>query len=570
MIELALENSIAARIGWTLLHSVWQGMALAALLVFALNLVARGRHDLRHALAAVALVLWLLAPVATFLTQPGLPVAGELHATVAQELPAGAEGLRAEWSGEASAARPANDPQWDATLWLAILGVSRGTALAGLIPYAALGWLAIATLLCLRLLGGVMLAQGLARSGTPLTALAPRLDALAGRLGITRSVRLLESKRVDVPTALGFLRPAVLLPASAISGLTPAQLELILAHELAHIRRSDYLVSMLQGLAEALLFYHPLTWWLSGLLRLEREKVCDDLAVEATGLRPVELAEALTRLEAGRPAPAPLLSARTRLLSRIRRLLQPARPGEHARKPTVVQGLVAVPVLAAASLGLWFALVSPAASAQPATDPMSWSVVIDPGHGGMDPGAGSGGPITEAELSLTVALKLRALLEEQGVGVVMTRDDDTLPGATVLEAIETRAAMATPEHELFVSIHAAAATDNPHPNGLTSWIARSVGEGEEGAARHAASRLLAESIHGRLIAATGALDRSIQRADFALLWRVQHIPAVLVELGFLSNPREAALLASEDYQDVIAAAMAEGILAYLHGQPAQD
>src|SRR5690606_27960227 len=172
----------------------------------------------------------------------------------------------------------------------------------------------------LRLLGGLILTHRLRRGGTPIPALEGGLGELAERLGISRRVRLFASTRVDVPTALGWLRPVVLLPASALTGLTAAQLELILAHELAHIRRHDYLVSLLQGVGEALLFYHPLTWWVSRTLRVEREHACDNLALAATGAAPLALAESLARLEVGRALPAPALAATGHLLPRIRRL----------------------------------------------------------------------------------------------------------------------------------------------------------------------------------------------------------------------------------------------------------
>ena len=102
--------------------------------------------------------------------------------------------------------------------------------------------------------------------------------------------------RVDVPTVIGWLKPVVLLPASALAGLSPNQVEAILAHELAHIRRHDYLVNLLQTLVETLLFYHPAVWWLSRRIRAERENCCDDLAVSLCG-DPVAYAAALAELE---------------------------------------------------------------------------------------------------------------------------------------------------------------------------------------------------------------------------------------------------------------------------------
>ena len=104
---------------------------------------------------------------------------------------------------------------------------------------------------------------------------------------------------VDVPTVVGWLRPAVILPVAALANLSPAQVEAVLAHELAHIRRHDYLVNLFQTLAETLLFYHPAVWWLSARIRTEREHCCDDVAVAVSG-DAVGYARALAELEAWR------------------------------------------------------------------------------------------------------------------------------------------------------------------------------------------------------------------------------------------------------------------------------
>ena len=109
------------------------------------------------------------------------------------------------------------------------------------------------------------------------------LQKLAQRLRVTGPVKLVESTLVQIPTVVGWLRPVILLPASAIVGLTPKQLEALLAHELAHIRRHDYLINMLQSIIEILGFYHPAVWWISHQIRIERENCCDDLAVSISG-----------------------------------------------------------------------------------------------------------------------------------------------------------------------------------------------------------------------------------------------------------------------------------------------
>ena len=148
------------------------------------------------------------------------------------------------------------------------------------------------------------------------------MQSLAHRFGIDRPVRVFESTLVRVPTVVGCLRPVILLPASVITGLAPAYLDAVLAHELAHVRRHDYLVNVLQSLVETLLFYHPAVWWCSRQIRIEREHCCDDMVVEAGGNR-VAYAAALAQLEELRGL-QPMLSLNAsggRLVDRIRRLL---------------------------------------------------------------------------------------------------------------------------------------------------------------------------------------------------------------------------------------------------------
>ena len=122
------------------------------------------------------------------------------------------------------------------------------------------------------------------------------LARLSARLGVKRMVVLLESCLADVPILIGHFRPVILMPIGLLTGLPVAQIEAILLHELAHIKRRDYLVNLLQRLAESLLFYHPAAWWISHVIRIEREKCCDDLVVSVTR-NPHEYATALAALE---------------------------------------------------------------------------------------------------------------------------------------------------------------------------------------------------------------------------------------------------------------------------------
>jgi Zn-dependent protease with chaperone function len=162
------------------------------------------------------------------------------------------------------------------------------------------------------------------------------------RLGVTRPVRVLQSAIVQVPAVIGWLRPVVLLPASALTGLTPLQLDALLAHELAHVRRCDYLVNLVQSMIETLLFYHPAVWWVSRRVRQEREHCCDDLAVSVCG-DAFAYARALVGME-GLRAPAPsfaMAAGGGSLLDRIRRLVAPVTPEIFPRR---IAGVAAVTV----------------------------------------------------------------------------------------------------------------------------------------------------------------------------------------------------------------------------------
>ena len=213
-------------------------------------------------------------------------------------------------------------------------------------------WLAGVVLLTLRLFSGWMWVQRMKSHGARPApeALQTAAHRLMRRLHIGRAVRLLESTSVSVPTVIGWLKPVVLLPASAMAGLAPNQMEAILAHELAHIRRHDYVVNLFQTVVETLLFYHPAVWWLSRRIRAERENCCDDLAVSLCG-DPVAYAAALAELEGLRSTTGDLVLAATggSLLQRVRRLL--GVPTHAGRAPGWLAAGVALLVVISMSAG---------------------------------------------------------------------------------------------------------------------------------------------------------------------------------------------------------------------------
>ena len=174
------------------------------------------------------------------------------------------------------------------------------------LPALVAAWLAGVAALALRLVRGLVEVRGLTGSG--LLGLTDDLQAMIDRLeersGLRRPVRWFLSLRVEVPTVTGWLRPTVLIPAKGWSRLAVQQLEALLAHEIAHIRRNDYLVNMCQVCIETVLFFHPAVWWVSKRIRTERENCCDDMAVTLCGGDRLLVARALVALEEQRSAPS--------------------------------------------------------------------------------------------------------------------------------------------------------------------------------------------------------------------------------------------------------------------------
>ena len=211
---------------------------------------------------------------------------------------------------------------------------SRRSAVEPLLPTLVLVWLAGVALLSLRLLTGWLWVQRLRTHGVAAGRTTWQRAWRAARAPpahLRARSRCSNRRSSTCRRSIGWLKPVVLLPASALAGLTPQQLEAILAHELAHIRRHDYLVNLLQTLVETLLFYHPAVWWLSRRIRVERENCCDDLAVSLCG-DPVAYADGArrSRSAASGPRRPSLAMAATggSLLQRVRRLL--GAPSSHA------------------------------------------------------------------------------------------------------------------------------------------------------------------------------------------------------------------------------------------------
>jgi beta-lactamase regulating signal transducer with metallopeptidase domain len=291
-------------LGWTLLHFLWQGAGLAAL--FAVAAAVCRSAPARYALAVGALVLMMASPVITFTwlqrqTNPAVRTGAEGAWTWAGTSTRNATAL----SGSRAPVAEPRTEQPIAMVWLVE------------------AWFLGVLVLSLRTAGGLFLIERMRRKEIkPVVGeLYERCLALQRRMGLDRVIQYCECHRLDAPAVLGWFRPVVLLPVRALTGLTEEQIEAVIAHELAHIRRFDCFVNLFQIAAETLLFYHPAVWWVSQRIRAERENCCDDEAISVCG-DAVNYARALTLMEEWRTAPALMMAAnRSPLAERVVRLL---------------------------------------------------------------------------------------------------------------------------------------------------------------------------------------------------------------------------------------------------------
>lgn len=265
MLVLLSTSPFLTSLSLTLLHFMWQGLLVAAVLKSALLIFNNHKPQLRYALSALAMSANLLLPIITFViiyqteSSPTNIIANSLVLSeLLQEL---------------------KQPD-------AFFSYNELTALLpSLLPYLAIFWLATITLLAGKLSLEIYSVNKLPQQHAvePTQELQTRFNELAKQIQLTITPRLLISLKVEVPMAIGWLKPVVLLPASMVSGLSTPQLEMLLLHELAHIRRHDYLVNFFQTLIEILLFFHPAVHWVSKQMRNEREYCSDDIAVQHCG-----------------------------------------------------------------------------------------------------------------------------------------------------------------------------------------------------------------------------------------------------------------------------------------------
>ena len=333
------DSPFAYHLGWTLLHFLWQGVLVGGLYACMRYMMNEASPQSRYVLSLVTLAVLALLPVATFIYLMGTPVAikpilGIVAANAVHSVVPVHTSLD-----------------------------SLHTLLHPLVPWTVPAWSLGVALLSFKAFAGWRRARTLTRraSHEAPDSWQETVMRLAAQVGVRVRVRLMVTARVAVPCVVGWLKPVILLPPAALTGLTPLQLEMVLAHELSHIRRHDYLVNLIQVAVETLLFYHPVVRWVSRDARRERELCCDDSAVHACG-DALHYAHALTDLAAlrrGEMSPAMGVTGGD-LAMRVERLISP----HHVSAPRITSVLLASALCLSGILAM--------ASARHLPFPMPW------------------------------------------------------------------------------------------------------------------------------------------------------------------------------------------------------
>jgi beta-lactamase regulating signal transducer with metallopeptidase domain len=291
----------------TLLHTFWQSAGILVILLFVLRITPERNSKARYLFAYASIILLLVTSGYTFVE--GWQKSGEMENAVKREI-------------ALETAVVVQEAPASATTLLDQLN----TLISACTPYVVILWIFGVCLFLFRLSGSWWCLYSIRKNVTLYSGeLADELNKVASRLNIRRTVLLAESASVHVPLVIGYLKPMLLIPIGFVSGLSTQQVEAIFIHELTHIKREDYLLNLIQSVAEAIFFFNPFVWIISSIIRREREHCCDD-AVLRSGGNAIAYVRALAHLEEHRVAqPTLALSAigtKNQLLNRIKRIME--------------------------------------------------------------------------------------------------------------------------------------------------------------------------------------------------------------------------------------------------------
>jgi beta-lactamase regulating signal transducer with metallopeptidase domain len=284
---LSREETVA--LGWTLLHFLWQGAVLALIYAVIDRITRRTSAPSRYLVALGALALMPLVVGATFAVE--MRTASPTNAIMQREAEINRLYLDAAPTPIARNLTLVFSPTVSRRAWIA-------NHMEPMLPWVDGVWMIGITLLALRAMGGWYQLQMLRRRArwTVPAEIEHQFHRISEQMRLARQISLRISDEVISPLAMGAWRATVILPVSAVLRMPPSELEAVLAHELAHIRRFDYLCNLFQTAVESILFFHPAVWWLSRTVRERREVCCDEVAVSVCA-DPIIYAQALLRLE---------------------------------------------------------------------------------------------------------------------------------------------------------------------------------------------------------------------------------------------------------------------------------
>jgi bla regulator protein blaR1 len=298
-------------LGWTLLNSVWQGAIAVVLVIFFLRILPLRFSKVRYAIACAGLALLFLANVATF---------------VILQTERKIESAEVSYFFTTTSATQATAEVENSRSWVMNSLTSALQLIDSNMSLILIAWSFGSLAFSLRLAGGWWFISKLRSGSTKLdNHWHEELQSLAKKLGINKVVQLAESTRVTTPMVLGFFKPLILIPSGMLSGLTTAEIETIFLHELAHIRRHDYIINIAQAFIETIFFFNPFVWIISNIVRREREYCCDDEVISIHGSS-LTYAHALAQLEEWKLTKSTfalaLAANKNQLLNRIKRIME--------------------------------------------------------------------------------------------------------------------------------------------------------------------------------------------------------------------------------------------------------
>ena len=349
LISSFLRSDVSNSMGWILLNSLWQILLLSFLYYLFKIFVtsARARYHCATALLGLLIAMVLTTPFFEPKTET-IAEAEEKPSTSPTKDQANRDfdslsspvilGNQTPGMGQIKSSAPSSVPSispkndfgesvvvpvdWKSTQVPAPRESTIPNHYRGYLPYLVLVWLGGLVLFALRPLYGFFYAARIRKTGVQSVenSLQQRCRELAQQMGIQKSVRLIQSGLIKVPMVIGYFRPVIVFPLAICTQFSTAEIDAILRHELAHIRRHDVLVNLFQSLLETLFFFHPCLWWLSNQIRIEREHCCDDLAAPNSA-QALQLANALFHLEESRVTTTGIAATDGDLQSRIKRLV---------------------------------------------------------------------------------------------------------------------------------------------------------------------------------------------------------------------------------------------------------